>query len=187
MQENLNETDTLDMKGIKVSARYYMQIFDYTRPGQSRQREQQILVDSPLQYYFAFSYKPDPTIKLANPPTLTELSDSNFVKQGTWKLFPRKKMQVVVRFENLADKFDAGTETHFINVNKFARDLYQEVNNQEPETVDIREVSLSGNQYVENMQKFAWKGKGDTGIDKYVAVPDRGGIRGVALEPMRIR
>jgi hypothetical protein len=96
-------------------------------------------------------------------------------------------MQVIVRFENLADKFDAGTETHFINVNKFARDLYQEVNNQEPELVDIREVSLSANQYVENMQKFAWRGKGDKGPDQYVPVPDRGGVRGIALEPMRIR
>ena len=151
VQENLNETDILDMKGIKVNARYYMQIFDYTRPGQSRQREQQLLIDQPLQYFFAFNYKADPTIKLANSPILSELSSSTFVKQGTWKLFPRKKMQVIVRFENLADKFDAGTETHFINVNKFARDLYQEVNNQEPELVDIREVSLSANQYVENM------------------------------------
>lgn len=43
VDEVLNETST-DGEGIRVTARYYMQIFDYTRSS-SKQREQQLNID----------------------------------------------------------------------------------------------------------------------------------------------
>lgn len=52
--EILNETDRYGF-GIKVNAMYYVHIFN-TEKGYSRQREQQIKIDMPLQYHFAFDY-----------------------------------------------------------------------------------------------------------------------------------
>ena len=52
---NLNDT-TLDGTGIQVNAKYYMQIFN-TKKGQSLQRNQQINIQQPLQYFFIFDFK----------------------------------------------------------------------------------------------------------------------------------
>jgi hypothetical protein len=53
--EALNETDT-EGYGIRVNARYHMQIFD-TIKGQSLQRQQQISTDNPLSYFFLFDFE----------------------------------------------------------------------------------------------------------------------------------
>lgn len=50
--EILNETDSAGV-GIKVTATYHLHIFDMAH-GKSRQRQQQILNEAPLQYFFAF-------------------------------------------------------------------------------------------------------------------------------------
>ena len=52
--EQLNETDS-DGFGVKVTAKYYMQIFDFLQ-SPSKQRNQQILIDQPLVYNFGFNY-----------------------------------------------------------------------------------------------------------------------------------
>ena len=51
----INETDR-DGFGIRVSARYYMHIHD-TSKGPSLQREQQLNIQQPLQYFFSFDYQ----------------------------------------------------------------------------------------------------------------------------------
>lgn len=62
-----NEVNTFDnTKGIRVNARYYMQIFD-TKLGKSLQRDQQIALQEPLQQYFAFNFSLDPP-KVETPP-----------------------------------------------------------------------------------------------------------------------
>jgi len=50
----VNETDR-DGKGVRVKAKYFMQIFD-TKKGRSLQREQQLNIQQPPQYFFAFDY-----------------------------------------------------------------------------------------------------------------------------------
>jgi len=59
----------------------------------------------------------------------------------------------MVRFENLADRFDAQSkEVSYINMNKFAEGLYTEVNSgMKPQSVLIEEISLSGNQLLSNL------------------------------------
>lgn len=52
--EVLKETQP-DGFGLKVNAKYYMQIFN-TVKGRSKQREQQVRIDKPLQYFFAFDH-----------------------------------------------------------------------------------------------------------------------------------
>lgn len=51
---------------------------------------------------------------------------------------------MIVRFDNLADIFDKNNETVAVDVNKFARELYKEVNGKEPTKVKIEELDLQG-------------------------------------------
>ena len=47
----------------------------------------------------------------------TEKSQEKFSNQGTYKLIPYGKDQVIARFENLADRFDSHTSnTSYFNV-----------------------------------------------------------------------
>ena len=54
VSENLNETDTNGV-GIKVTAKYYMHIFDLLK-GSSHQREQQIRIDMAPQQFYSFGF-----------------------------------------------------------------------------------------------------------------------------------
>ena len=39
------------------------------------------------------------------------------------------KNQIILRLENMADTFDdKGSKTHYINLQKYARDLYMDIN-----------------------------------------------------------
>ena len=57
--EALNETDALGY-GMKVNARYWLEVLDFTKE-KSQQRQQQLLVDQPLQLSFAFEYTSNST------------------------------------------------------------------------------------------------------------------------------
>lgn len=48
-----NEVDLETMKGLRANAVYYMQIFDFQK-GISKQRQQQIRTNQPIQYAFSF-------------------------------------------------------------------------------------------------------------------------------------
>lgn len=162
VDEFLNETDS-DLQGIFVTAKYYMQIFDQVK-GHSNQRSQQINIDQPLQYFFSFDYKLDKSALTKRYRSQTAVSGSNFARQGTYRAFPLQKNQILVRFENLADRFDAqSNSSEFVNVDSFARDLYIEVNDKLPQSVKIEELSLSANQLKQEMDdaRFPWKGEGD--------------------------
>jgi hypothetical protein len=118
-QMGVNETDR-DGKGVRVKARYYMQIFD-TKKGRSLQREQQINMQQPPQYYFAFDYKRTPKPKVANKQDQKLAAFSKELGAGlransTYRLFPLDKNEVLVRFENLADAFDIVNEQSLAEV-----------------------------------------------------------------------
>jgi hypothetical protein len=49
----LNETESKDGPGLKINAEYNMQIFNFNS-GKSLQREQQIKIDQPMEYFFSF-------------------------------------------------------------------------------------------------------------------------------------
>lgn len=59
---------------------------------------------------------------------------------------PSAKNEIIVRLENMADRFDsigAGNATKWnIDIRKFAIDLYSEVNSAAPEVVKIEELDL---------------------------------------------
>lgn len=52
--EPLNETDSAGF-GMQVNSKYWLNVFDLNTE-ESIQREHQLRVDQPLQYFFAFNY-----------------------------------------------------------------------------------------------------------------------------------
>lgn len=52
--------------------------------------------------------------------------------------------QVLVRFENLADKFDRNATTVDLDVWKFANELYEQINGEKPFALKVQETYLGG-------------------------------------------
>lgn len=103
--EILNEMDPATGKGIMVNAKYWMQIFDFKKD-HSLQRDEQILIDQPLEYLFAFKYENTGSFvekNITQVKYLVEQKDNNHV---TYHTFPEGKNKILVRFENMADRFD---------------------------------------------------------------------------------
>ena len=191
VSEPLNETDTSDGLALQVNARYYMQIFNQEK-GKSLQRVQQIKLQDPLQYFFIFDFKEGNQEKrlTQNHQSLVNLKKDNFLEQGIYKLFPVAKDQVILRIENLADRFDKSSEVSFLNVDKLAKDLYFEVNGKQADSVLIEEVSVQGTLLEKDRLKntFKWTGVDDgTQLEFSKRPDDQDGFKGVAMEPQRIR
>mgnify|MGYP006090457833 CR=1 FL=1 len=62
--------------------------------------------------------------------TETNMTKVQTDNQMVYKAFPVKRNQILVRFENLADKFDSKTAyvSRLIDVKQFAREFYAEAN-----------------------------------------------------------
>lgn len=193
VEEYLNETDQGD-NGIRVSARYYMQIFDWTKGG-SKQRTTQINLEQPLQYLFAFDFAKDEKAKILPVPKKAsdDIAIKQFVKEGNLRLYPMDKNQIIVRAENLGDQFDGlGSPTFYLNMQKYARELYVEVNNGlVPTSISVEETSLSSNMPLSQIlsDKWMWRGIDDANsLTSLIEAPtDRGGARGIALNAQRLR
>jgi len=82
-----------------------MQIFDYTK-GLSKQREQQIYVDQPLEYMFAFKYDESSKPKVTKHPTEVKFLAEDKKSTILYHTYPMGKNKIMVRFTNLADRFD---------------------------------------------------------------------------------
>ncbi len=101
--ESLNETDG-DNLGLRISAKYYMQIFD-TLKGDSVQRKRQLNAQQPLQYFFIFKYDQVDHSQATKSSSITVHSVPNSTIQ--YRLLPVGKNIIRARFENLADQYDA--------------------------------------------------------------------------------
>lgn len=191
--EPLNERDA-DGFGIKVNARYYVQIFDYSKE-KSQQRQQQMIVDQPLQLFFAFKYAMD-EVKGAKAPV-----DLSF--QGKYIIFPLAKNKILARFENIGDNFDDeegifGNSSQKVDIEKFAQKFYEDANSEAATTsapqVNIVEVDLTNNQAWIDLEdkkaKWTWKGEDDhlrPEPIKLDPVYKQGQHTEVTLETQRIR
>jgi len=116
MNEALNETDSRN-DGIRVTARYMVQIFDTNR-GQSQQRNTQINNEQPLTYAFIFDFKKAAEKgKEVSQNSAEDIAIKNFVKEGSIRIYPMAKNQIILRMENMADTFDGWeARTHYINL-----------------------------------------------------------------------
>lgn len=201
----LNEVDQAGW-GTKVNAKYWMQIFDQTRAS-SLQREKQLDVNQPLQYFFLFEFtEPSDEEKariFREVKQYSSIVDNQMDKFYTVNhhAFPLAKGKVLVRLENIADHFDVINvfekngfgEAFFINMNTFATDLYLESNpDTDPAKVPpftVKELSLSGALVQKDLEKYQldnkWKGDDDSTLSKLQKPEDH--PDGIALEPQRIR
>jgi len=184
--EPLNETDS-DGYGLKVNSRYWLQIFDIgtTKP---LQRKQQLEIDQPLQYFFALNYTYNAT-KPA-PKTYVELDD---FEGGKYVVFPLAKNEILVRFENLQDKFDLNTTVLNVDIQKFALDFFYASNGAVKEPmVSIKEMDLSNNMLSSEAEQvrnsYKWKGEDDQTVDfSHLEKPVDASPSVFALEPQRMR
>ena len=111
-----------------------------------------------------------------------------------YQAFPLGKNKIMVRFENLADKFDIDTafSIKYFDVKKFTTQFYQQANNGVlPRWTTIDEVNLSGNILISELKKlntYEWKGDDDGAMLNQPVnkgPKDHGDEK--ALEPQRIR
>lgn len=59
-------------------------------------------------------------------------------------MIPQAKNQILIRFENLADKFDKNSTSITVDVWKFANDLYEQINGEKPFALKVQETWLGG-------------------------------------------
>lgn len=199
--EPLNETEHISGNGVAVNAKYYLQVFDYKK-GRSKQRDQQILIDQPLQYQFAFDYnetlaenavKPTEKSQYKSLVTLSNKTDNDL----TFHTFPMAKNKILLRIENIADKFDFNiSKINVVDIKSFAQQFYKEANpssNNKPK-ITIKEVSITDNQLQSDLDKkkaaFSWKGADDDERkkgDQFVFSKDKNSLTAASFEPQRIR
>ena len=129
MGEPLNETDATG-NGITTISNYYVQIFDMSRE-ESEQRVMQLHQDEPLQYFFNFLQNSStagatPNGHLKRLPNTKELRALNFPRTSKIETFPMGHNSILLRLENIADKFDLAPNytVPYIRVDTLASFLY---------------------------------------------------------------
>jgi hypothetical protein len=155
--EALNETDSKGF-GMKVNSRYWLNIFDLEH-GYSMQRELQNEIDKPVSLFFAklpedllkssgkASYVPVPK---AEKSLLASFKDKYAYEMfGRTVFFPLAKNKILVRLENIADKFDMYTPNIEVNMEKFAYIFWMEANPESKTKVypKIFEMDLTANMF----------------------------------------
>merc|ERR1712032_407352 len=124
--------------------------------------------------------------------SLTSLiSQYNLPETVTYRLFPQAKNKILVRFDNLYDIIDANSdnaaETHHINIEQFADDLYFDENGMHASNYEIQEMSLQGVHPLDDEKRLQWTTAEDKVAEHHVLAQDENGFKGIALEPQRLR
>lgn len=155
----LNETDEYG-NGISVPARYTL-LFTERKLEISKQRELQLHIDEPLQYFYSFNWTSSQTEADIEVPEDTEDVKRNktlevaLPKSVKYEVFPINKNQLFVRLENIGDKFDTdhwnlnqdSTKVVF-PLDSFIRDLFNQSNPSNKyaiSNITYNELSLTGN------------------------------------------
>lgn len=180
--EPLNETDKNGF-GMKVNARYWLNIFDLEHE-KSSQRQLQNAIDKPLSFFFSEIKKEELSQEAEfiaeESSDLLDLREAlsdkyAFENFGRAVMFPFNRNKIMVRLENIADKFDMYTPDLKINMEKFAY-LFWKSANPESKTemkFKITEHDLTVNMYEKEVEwmrkKSAWKGQDDEAIKEVLA------------------
>jgi hypothetical protein len=151
MGEWVNEVDELG-NGIRVPATYHVQIFDNSKTANS-QRKAQLMIDSPVNYFFTFD-----EVKWASPAsaqvsTLTaDLSAAGVTDLVKFVTIPISANDIRVRLENTGDFLIKGATTATVDLEAMITALVKE-NNISPVdfTMSIAEKSTTGNMDIKEM------------------------------------
>ena len=159
MGEWVNEEDELG-NGIRVPATYHVQIFDNSNTANS-QRKAQLVIDSPVNYFFTFD-----EVKWAQPSssvvsTLSaDISAAGVTDLVKFVTIPMSANQIRVRLENTGDFLIKGASSATVDLEALITALVKE-NNAAPVdfTMTIAEKSTTGNMDIEEMwdRKIQWK------------------------------
>lgn len=118
------------------------------------------------------------------------------------QVFPQGRQEVLVRFENLLDKYDAtNSDTKFVNLVEFAKDLWLSANSASqanstdsnapsltsPEPI-ITETTLTGAEPIEQAIQLKKNLSGKLAMTQHSkGADDLNGFLGIALDPQSIR
>ena len=104
--ESLNETNDNGV-GIQVNTRYFLQLLDRTYRNSS-QRQVQLVIDEPLQYFVAQDQSPTggEHVSYYEAQTIDETPSVDFDGDLKIHLLPLAKNSILLRLENLSDLFD---------------------------------------------------------------------------------
>jgi hypothetical protein len=196
--EPLSENGTYG-NGIPIQATYTMHFVNKSTT-YSKQRQQQLAIDDPLQYNFAFNYTIFTNMEVESNQDLL----SGVVKQSNDQVpvpvkiisYPMDRNLLLVRLENIADLFDYpsgstldDTLTYF-DLNQLARNLYQYANGNsyQLKAINIKEMQLTGitSQSDTYKSKYQWKGEDDGQVTEPVLPKDKP-FNVVALSAQRVR
>ena len=128
--ESLNETDLYTDHGIRVNARYYLEIATQST---SNVRSQQVNIDQPLQVFYSTNFTTGQFKQATFPLPVSDQLTSI-------KLMPVAKNSIMVRLENFYN------EERSIDLQLYASNLYESINGgAEAKQIKIIEVNLAGN------------------------------------------
>lgn len=124
MGEWLREMDS-NNKTMRVTATYFVQIFSQNKKA-SLQRIAQHKQNNPAQYFYSFNLtkvsKPiGQTIK--HHPREAGIDDSVVLST-----YPQSKNKIILRFDNIADKYDQNSKSAFVNVEAVANAIWNQAN-----------------------------------------------------------
>ena len=186
MGEWVNEKDELG-NGIRVPATYHVQVFDNSKTD-NVQRKAQLMIDSPVNYFFTFDEVKWAEVSSSKVSTLTtDLSTAGISDLVKLVTIPVSSNNLRVRLENTGDFLIKGASSSTVDLEAIITALVKDNN---VNTVDfemsITEKSTTGNMNIEEMwaRKIQWQTmdeprgpKLDMGID----------FKAVKLELQRIR
>ena len=96
------------------------------------------MTDQALQYAYSFDYRlPEKGVENSVSKSI-EVPDSI-----VYRVMPLEKQKLLVRLENLADKFDGSESAHF-DLEKLAKELFAQANPGKNATAKITEMAIDG-------------------------------------------
>lgn len=110
-------------------------------------------------------------------------------------MFPQGRQEVLVRFENLLDNYDGtNSETKYINLIEFAKDLWLSANTAQANSTEasqmtapepiITETTLTGAEPIEQAAQHKQSLAGKLAIAQHSkGSEDQNGFLGIALDP----
>ena len=104
-----------------------------------------------------------------------------------YTVVPRGKNTFEIRLTNLADVYDKSSRNAKVDLRQLVSQIYTEINAKEPQSVELTELALSGNQELKTMRKnkITWQTEDASPSNKHLNYDSAS--KYVELEPQRIR
>ena len=110
-----------------------------------------------MQYSYTFDYK-EPDVQKEADNSTSLIIEPKF-DTFNYQTFPLGKGKILVRVENLADRFDKknnNMSVQYLHMNRFIRELYMEANPNEEKMANFtaKELTLTGTQNMTDLEDY---------------------------------